>query len=256
VTGRMGEHIGRLAGRAAERWPDAMFGILDDEQLTFARLAAWVETATEGMRDTGVVAGDTVLVHLPPPSTAGVDECCLILYTSGTTSAPKGARLTSRALAAALDPWVEIGITGDDVALAVAPLAHIAGLNAGALLPLTVGCRAVIMRKWDPDGAIRLIDTHGATVSCGAAVFLQDLVDRYETCAPEVHTTVGWSTPSASGSSTTRVASSHPMPREACASAVRSCRSDTPTRTPRSGSCTTAGSTRVTSPRSPRTDGY
>ena len=75
-------------------------------------------------------------VDLPDP--AGDDECCLILYTSGTTSAPKGVRLSSTALVQATGAWVGIGIGRQDVALAVAPLAHIAGLIPGALLPLTV----------------------------------------------------------------------------------------------------------------------
>lgn len=124
-------------------------------------------------------------IDLPDPSDA--DECCLILYTSGTTSAPKGVKLSSTALSRATAAWVQIGINHSDVALAVAPLAHIAGLIPGALLPLTVGCPSVIMPKWDPARAVALIDEHKATVSAGAAVFLHDLVRQYQADARQLH---------------------------------------------------------------------
>ena len=128
-------------------------------------------------------------VPVEPISSGETDPegCALILYTSGTTAAPKGVRLSSSAIAAATAAWAGIGIGATDVAFAVAPLAHIAGLVPGGLLPLTVGCRVVITPRWDPDEAMRLIDEHGATVSCGATVFLADLVDRYEAAGPEVH---------------------------------------------------------------------
>lgn len=126
-----------------------------------------------------------VRFDLPDPTPA--DECCLILYTSGTTSAPKGVRLSSQALTQATRAWVGIGIDGDDVALAVAPLAHIAGLIPGALLPLTVGCPTVIMPKWDPGKAVGLIARHKATISAGAAVFLHDLVREYRKATDDIH---------------------------------------------------------------------
>jgi acyl-CoA synthetase (AMP-forming)/AMP-acid ligase II len=128
-------------------------------------------------------SGTTASLPEPPDE----DECCLVLYTSGTTSAPKGVRLSSEALTAALGAWTGIGVDRSDVALAIAPLAHIAGLIPGALLPLTVGCPTVIMPKWEPAQAVSLIDRYRATISAGAAVFLHDLVDQYAKCPPSVH---------------------------------------------------------------------
>ena len=122
-----------------------------------------------------------------PPNPAGPDECCLVLFTSGTTADPKGVRLSSRALVTATEAWIGIGAGRHDVTLAIAPLAHIAGMIPGGLLPLTVGCRVVILPRWDVDVAVPLIERHKATLSCGATVFLQDLVDRYATEPPEVH---------------------------------------------------------------------
>jgi len=38
----------------------------------------------------------------------------------------------------------------------------------------------VLLTAWDPDEAVRLADEEGGTFSCGATVFLQAFVDRYE----------------------------------------------------------------------------
>ena len=122
---------------------------------------------------------------LPPP--AEPDECCLILYTSGTTSAPKGAMLSSSSIIAATRAWDRLSISQDDVALGVAPLAHIAGMVPACLVPLTAGCRATILPRWDVVAAVEAIDRERATFSTGANVFLRDLVDYYEHRASENH---------------------------------------------------------------------
>ncbi len=115
---------------------------------------------------------------LPEPADPG--NCCLILYTSGTTSAPKGVMLSSSALIAATAAWERLALGPEDVALAVAPLAHIAGMVPGCLVPLTVGSRVTIMPRWDADEAVRVIERERVTFSTGANVFLKDLVEAYE----------------------------------------------------------------------------
>jgi acyl-CoA synthetase (AMP-forming)/AMP-acid ligase II len=121
---------------------------------------------------------DPTVGELPGP--AQPDDCCLILYTSGTTSAPKGAMLSSAALIAATRAWERLSLGRDDVALGVAPLAHIAGMVPSCLVPLTVGCRVTILPRWDVDAAVEAIHRERATFSTGANVFLKDLVDHYE----------------------------------------------------------------------------
>ncbi|BBY83432.1 hypothetical protein MPUL_45900 [Mycolicibacterium pulveris] len=68
-----------------------------------------------------------------------------------------------------------------------APITHIAGLITAILLPVTTGGKAVMLPKWDPDHAVAVADAERATFCCGAAVFLQDMVDRYERCDAPVH---------------------------------------------------------------------
>ncbi|MGV0791457.1 class I adenylate-forming enzyme family protein [Mycolicibacterium sp. XJ1819] len=117
--------------------------------------------------------------RLPDPP--GPDEPDLILFTSGTTSAPKGAVHCGRTVMAEANSWLTtIGLDSDMVALMGAPISHIAGLLTAVIVPVLAGGRAVIMPRWDPDTAVKLIDREAVTISAGASVFLRDLVERYE----------------------------------------------------------------------------
>src|SRR5437879_2878361 len=59
----------------------------------------------------------------------------LILYTSGSTGAPKGAVLSQRAVSVGVQSWIDpvMALTPEDVVLGVLPLAHSYGLNGGLL---------------------------------------------------------------------------------------------------------------------------
>ncbi|SNR92705.1 acyl-CoA synthetase [Haloechinothrix alba] len=118
-------------------------------------------------------------VTLSEPSAPG--EECLRLYTSGSTSAPKGVRLDSNAVIFGGRQFHDrLSIDDSDVGLALAPVAHIAGLLASLLVPLTCGASVVVLPKWDVQKAVALIHEHRITWSLGAAVFLKDMVEEYE----------------------------------------------------------------------------
>ncbi|WP_025618180.1 acyl-CoA synthetase [Salinispora cortesiana] len=75
----------------------------------------------------------------PEPDPA---ETALILYTSGTTGAPKGVVLSRRAIAACLDGLADAwGWTPDDLLVHGLPLFHVHGLVLGVLGPLRLGSR-------------------------------------------------------------------------------------------------------------------
>jgi acyl-CoA synthetase len=116
-----------------------------------------------------------------PGSYFAPDAPILILYTSGTTAEPKGVIHTSRSLGNAtsmIHAWC--GLNSQSTFITAAPVAHIAGLLAMHLLPLACGGRAVMMDSWVPHEAIELIDSERATFSCGASLFLRELVEAYE----------------------------------------------------------------------------
>ncbi|MFC8662198.1 class I adenylate-forming enzyme family protein [Streptomyces sp. NPDC057199] len=118
-------------------------------------------------------------VSLPDPSPA--DDECLRLYTSGSTSAPKGVRLNSHAVIFGGRQFNDrLGIDESHVGLAIAPVAHIAGMLAAGLVPLTCGASTVILPRWDPEKAVQVIHDHKVTWTLGASVFLKDLVEEYE----------------------------------------------------------------------------
>ncbi|WUI04648.1 acyl-CoA synthetase [Micromonospora sp. NBC_00421] len=70
------------------------------------------------------------------------ERTALILYTSGTTGAPKGALLSRAAIATCLDGLADAwGWTPDDLLVHGLPLFHVHGLVLGVLGPLRVGSR-------------------------------------------------------------------------------------------------------------------
>ncbi|WP_375504230.1 class I adenylate-forming enzyme family protein [uncultured Jatrophihabitans sp.] len=130
--------------------------------------------------------GDVDEIELPEPLDA--DEPAVLLYTSGTTSAPKGALLSSAALIAHLHNFQKaLDADEDSVILAATPLSHLGGFIAGVIMPAFLGGRSVIMSSWRPDDAVAEIERERVSIAMGATVFLSDLVNRYEAGQGEKH---------------------------------------------------------------------
>jgi fatty-acyl-CoA synthase len=111
-------------------------------------------------------------VHVP----VGLDDPCLIMYTSGTTGKPKGAVLThGNIFFNNVNTLIEADLGNDEVCLAVAPLFHIAGLNTPALPVFLKGGRLVIHRQFRPDTALVAIETEHITCMFGVPAMLDAL---------------------------------------------------------------------------------
>ncbi|WP_431044038.1 acyl-CoA synthetase [Streptomyces sp. P1-3] len=113
-------------------------------------------TATDAAAETGAGV-ETVPVDLrergtwtePEPESAST---ALILYTSGTTGAPKGALISRQAVAADLDALAEAWAwTAEDTLVHGLPLFHVHGLVLGVLGALRTGSRLVHTGRPTPE---------------------------------------------------------------------------------------------------------
>jgi acyl-CoA synthetase (AMP-forming)/AMP-acid ligase II len=113
---------------------------------------------------------------------------CLILYTSGTMGAPKGAVNThANVIVQNVEHHVAAwGIGEDDRFLATTPLAHRAGI-ARLVNALGLGGTLVLMEKFDADEALALIERERVTVAglppTVIRMMLPTLRAHPETCA-------------------------------------------------------------------------
>ena len=104
----------------------------------------------------------------PQHQPADDDDDLLLLYTSGTTGRPKGARVTHRNCFwtnLSLDRIAEL--SEDDVVLQVLPQFHIAGWNVQPLLALWKGATIVLEPRFDPGRALELIERRRVTTMMG-----------------------------------------------------------------------------------------
>ncbi|HVW43898.1 MAG TPA: AMP-binding protein [Amycolatopsis sp.] len=109
------------------------------------------------------------------------DDPFLIVYTSGTTSRPKGCFHTFntvRASAAAIARSLDYG--EDDVQFGPSPVTHSTGLVTSLVLPLLAGASSHLMEVWEPNEGLQRIAKHGCTAAVTATPFLQMLMGAYD----------------------------------------------------------------------------
>lgn len=95
----------------------------------------------------------------PAPDLApGGDACAAMLYTSGTTGRPKGARMSHRNILDSFTAFNQIWkITDADSFLHVLPTYHAHGLLMAVLCPLYAGAEVVMTARFDIDEVLRLL---------------------------------------------------------------------------------------------------
>ncbi len=101
----------------------------------------------------------------PGPRSVGPDDLALLPYTSGTTGHPKGCMHTHATVLAPLAAsQIWRGTHAEMVSLAVAPMFHMLGMQAGMNAPMFTGATVVVMARWDALQAARLIERHRVSV--------------------------------------------------------------------------------------------
>ncbi|PWJ26562.1 fatty-acyl-CoA synthase [Branchiibius hedensis] len=94
-----------------------------------------------------------------------LDEVCVLMYTSGTTGAPKGAMLTHGNFQWNVFNGLGLGEgnNGRDVTLSSAPLFHIGALGVHTAPYLYLGACTVIQEAFTPDSWLELAERHRIT---------------------------------------------------------------------------------------------
>ena len=132
----------------------------------------------------GALSFDELVAKSRPLTTIATrsgDEIATILYTSGTTGKPKGVIQTHKNLHAnAQNGWNSM-TTRDrsEVSLLVLPLAHTFGLSVLVAGYLN-GVKGILMRWFDAEGALALIERHKVAYMAGRAHHV-----RHDDEAPE-----------------------------------------------------------------------
>ncbi len=127
---------------------------------------------------------DTRAIDAAPASGAvsgAPDTPRFLIYTSGSTSEPKGVLHSDRTLiaeCAAQAAYHEL--TAADVFVIASSVGHISGLLYGVLLPMWLGATSVLMAEWDAGEFLALVERERGTFSGGAPVFLQGVLDHPE----------------------------------------------------------------------------
>ena len=107
----------------------------------------------------------------------GYDEPAEIVFTSGTTSEPKGAIHTHNTLLAPqLAMARSLRLSEKTMLHMGSTVAHQTGFLNGIRLPLQVGGTCVLQDKWSGDAFAELVERHRIEVSNGSSTFLLDFL--------------------------------------------------------------------------------
>lgn len=130
--------------------------------------------------ESGAPAGSRVSgVGFDPALTPEDDDLALLVYTSGTTSRPKGVMLSNRQLAAQCAAIAAAWrLTPDDALVHALPLHHVHGLVIALLSALIAGGRVIALARFDPAGVVDAAAE--ATVFMGVPTMYARLVEHLE----------------------------------------------------------------------------
>ncbi|MCB0927582.1 MAG: fatty acid--CoA ligase family protein [Mycolicibacterium insubricum] len=138
------------------------------------------ERYREMVGDAGIAVSDSAAfladarTHEPAAEFADPDAVGVVLFTSGTTSAPKAVELTHNNLTSYITGTVEFDSADPgDAALISVPPYHIAGVSA-ALSNLYAGRKLVYLPGFDADEWVRLVAEESVT----SATLVPTMLDR------------------------------------------------------------------------------
>ncbi|MFI5507604.1 class I adenylate-forming enzyme family protein [Mycobacterium sp. NPDC051804] len=112
-------------------------------------------------------------------SQRAADEPCLVLYTSGTTSKPKGVIHSLSTLIKASANYIAAAeLTDDDRIFLISPLASVTGVLQGLFIGSMLAAPVILEDRWDPSATSELLVSSGATWYGGPDRLLDRILDE------------------------------------------------------------------------------
>ncbi|MFN8052485.1 MAG: FadD3 family acyl-CoA ligase [Acidimicrobiales bacterium] len=109
----------------------------------------------------------------------GPDDLSDLLFTSGTTGAPKGVMCTHRQTVLAFDAWGSIvGLESSDRYLIINPFFHSFGYKAGIIASLVKGNTMVPMATFDVGQVMSTIESERITTLPGPPTIFQTIINH------------------------------------------------------------------------------
>ena len=116
-----------------------------------------------------------------PSSDRPADEPAVVIFTSGTTSRPKGVVHSLSTLTAASRNYIDgAELAPDDRLFVVSPLASVTGILQAVTVTPMLGAEVVLETKWDPRATCDLLLETGGTFFGGPDLLLGQLLDEVE----------------------------------------------------------------------------
>ncbi|CPN82769.1 substrate-CoA ligase [Bordetella pertussis] len=125
-------------------------------------------------------------LEIPPQAAVAETDLVRLMYTSGTTSRPKGVMHSYGNLHwKSIDHVIALGLTASEKLLVVGPLYHVGAFDLPGIAVLWVGGTLCVHREFDPEAVLASIERHRLTCGWMAPVMLSRVLtvpdpDRFD----------------------------------------------------------------------------